>query len=260
MPKVLIEVCVDSLESGLSAHRGGADRIELAAGLSEGGVTPGPGTIRHLRELLRIPIHVLVRPRPGDFLYSSDEFEAMRRDVEFSRQWGADGVVFGILREDGSVDEGRTGELVTGARPMAVTFHRAFDVCADPFKAMETLVGLGVERILTSGQKATAELGAGLIAELVLRSKGRIAIMAGGGLNEGNVLRIVQNTGIREIHASARSAVESGMRHRNPDVSMGGQSGSSEYLIQAADPARIRAMRRALEEISSETLGSQEGC
>jgi copper homeostasis protein len=249
MPKILIEICVDSLESGLSAHRGGADRIELAAGLSEGGVTPGPGTIRHLREFLRIPIHVLVRPRPGDFLYSADEFEAMRRDVEFCRLWGADGVVFGILRENGSVDEERTGQLVSAAGPMAVTFHRAFDVCADPFKAMEALIGLGVKRILTSGQKATAELGAGLIAELVQHSKDRIAIMAGGGLNEENVLRIVQSTGIREIHASARAPVESRMVHRNTDVSMGGWSGSSEYAIQAADPSRIRAMRRALEGI-----------
>ena len=155
--RVCFETCVDSLEAALAAHRGGADRIELCAGLAEGGVTPGAGTIRHVRELLRIPVHVLVRPRPGDFLYSADEFEAMRRDVEFARQWGADGAVFGILLENGSVDEERTGELVSLARPMGVTFHRAFDVSSDPFRTMDALIALGVEKILTSGQKATAE-------------------------------------------------------------------------------------------------------
>jgi len=256
--RVLIEVCVDSLEAALAAHRGGADRIELCAGLAEGGVTPGPGTIRHVRELLRIPMHVLVRPRPGDFLYSSDEFEVMRRDVEFSRQWGADGVVFGMLHEDGSVDTERTEELISIARPMQVVFHRAFDVSSDPFGAMDVLIGLGVDRILTSGQKATAALGAGLIRELVLRSEGRIAIMAGGGLNEENARSTVESTGVREIHASARSLRESGMLHRNPDVRMGG-GGYSEYQTSLADPNRIRAMRRALEGIPSLTQGSYEG-
>jgi copper homeostasis protein len=248
--RVLIEVCVDSLEGALAAHRGGADRIELCAGLSEGGLTPGPGTIRHVRELLRIPVHVLIRPKPGDFLYSADEFEAMRRDVEFARQWGADGAVFGILREDGSVDEERTAELLSLARPMSVTFHRAFDVSSDPFRTMDVLIALGVERILTSGQKATAVLGADLIRELVLRSEGRIAIMAGGGLNEGNVRSTVERTGVREIHASGRSLRDSGMRHRNPDVHMG-VGGSSEYQLPIADPNRIRAMRRALEGVIS---------
>ena len=244
--RVLIEVCVDSLEAALAAHRGGADRIELCAGLAEGGATPGPGTIRHVRELLRIPVMVLVRPRPGDFLYSADEFEAMRRDVEFCRQWGADGAVFGVLAEDGAVDEERTGELVSLARPMQVTFHRAFDVSSDPFAAMEALVRLGVDRILTSGQKASAVQGSGLIRELVQRSEGRIAIMAGGGLDEENIRSVVEVTGVREVHASARSLRESGMRHRNPDVRMGA-AGSSEYRIPIADPGRIRAMRRALE-------------
>jgi copper homeostasis protein len=135
--RVCFETCVDSLEAALAAHRGGADRVELCAGLAEGGVTTGAGTIRHVRELLRIPVYVLVRPRPGDFLYSADEFEAMRRDVEFARQWGADGAVFGILLENGSVDEERTGELVSLARPMGVTFHRAFDVSSDPFRTMD---------------------------------------------------------------------------------------------------------------------------
>jgi copper homeostasis protein len=249
--RVCFEACVDSLEAALAAHRGGADRIELCAGLAEGGVTPGPGAIRHVRELLRIPVHVLVRPRPGDFLYSADEFEAMRRDVEFARQWGADGAVFGILRDDGSMDEERTGELVSLARPMRVTFHRAFDVSSDPFRTMDALIALGVERILTSGQKATAEQGADLIRELVRRSDGRIAVMAGGGLNEENVRAVVEKTGVREIHASARSLRESRMRHRNPDVHMGVGTGSSEYQMSIADPDRIRAMRRALEGIEA---------
>jgi copper homeostasis protein len=245
--RILFEACVDSIESARGALVGGADRVELCADLPAGGVSPGPGTIEVVRGLVRIPVHVLVRPRAGDFLYSQDEFEAMRGDVEFSKRCGADGVVLGILREDGTVDEDRMQTLVSLARPMRVTFHRAFDAVVDPFEAIETLVSLGVDRILTSGQAETAEKGADRIRDLVAKAGFRIVVMAGGGLHENNVRTVVDRTGVREVHAAARAARQSRMGFRNAALRLGGSSVDSEYTFLATDADRVRAMRRALE-------------
>jgi copper homeostasis protein len=238
---MLLEICAGSLYSALAAQAGGAHRIELCDNLDEGGTTPSPGTIRQAVNLLNIPVFVLIRPRAGDFLYSKEEFESMRDDIRFCKEHGAEGVVLGILKEDGSVDVERTDELVQLARPMQVTFHRAFDLAADPFRALEDIIGLGIERVLTSGQAATAIEGAALIKELIYRSAGRISIMPGSGINEYNVMEIIKLTGAGEIHASLRGPVKSGMRFQNDALNMG-KTGIDEYSRQETDPARVREM------------------
>src|SRR2546425_4990959 len=170
---VLVEACVDSVESALAAARGGAHRIELCANLVEGGTTPSAGTLAVCRARLEIPIFVLIRPRGGDFLYSAAELAVMLEDVRRAKETGAHGIVTGVLRADGEIDQDRTGELIAAARPLRVTFHRAFDVCRDAGRALETLIALGVERVLTSGQAATAPEGAEAIAGLVRRAAGQ---------------------------------------------------------------------------------------
>lgn len=243
---IIFEACVDSVESAVAAQEGGADRVELCADLLEGGCTPSAGTVKLARQRLGIRMHVIIRPRGGDFCYSGTEFQAMGMDVDFARESGADGVVIGILREDGTVDAQRTGELVRRARPMAVTFHRAFDMTGEPFAALEALVSLGIDRVLTSGQEATAFEGADLIAELVARAAGRIIIMPGGGITERNAPRIVARTGVREVHAAALSTVDGPMRYRNSRCFMGGELRPPEFGLSVTDPGRIRALAGAI--------------
>lgn len=240
----LIEVCVDSVESALAAQAGGADRVELCDNLFEGGTTPSAGSIVLARERLRIKLHVMIRPRGGDFLYSDLEFAIMQRDIETAKELGADGVVIGLLTADGDIDDSRTRELVKLSRPMSVTFHRAFDVARDPFDALETLIGIGIDRLLTSGQEASVAEGVELIAELVGRAAGRLIIMPGGGFSARNVERIVSRTGASEIHVAGFSRVESGMRHRNDRVFMGGELRPPEYSRPVTDPNMIQAFRR----------------
>lgn len=216
-----LEICAGSLTSALNAQKGGAHRVELCDNLNEGGTTPSPGMIIQAVKLLDIPVFVLVRPRPGDFLYSDEEFEAMKEDVLFCKGHEAKGVVLGILQADGSVDIERTGELVALARPMKVTFHRAFDRVTDPFMAMEDIISLGIERILTSGQATSALAGAELIEQLINKANNRIIIMPGSGITELNVSELITRTGAREVHASLRSPVESRMQYRNEFVNDG---------------------------------------
>jgi copper homeostasis protein len=244
--RIVFEACVDSVESAVAAQEGGADRVELCADLLEGGCTPSAGTVKLTRKRLTIGMHVIVRPRGGDFCYSEAEFQAMGIDVDLAREAGAEGVVIGILREDGTVDAERTGELVRRARPMAVTFHRAFDMPREPFEALEALVALGIERVLTSGQEATAFEGADLIAELVSRAAGRIIVMPGGGITERNAARIVARTGVREVHAASFSPVDGAMRYRNPRCFMGGELRPPEFGLSVTEAARIRALVGAL--------------
>jgi copper homeostasis protein len=241
----ILEICAGSLTSAIAAQKGGAGRIELCDNLSEGGTTPSPGIIRQAVKLLDIPVFVLVRPRPGDFLYSDEEFEAMKEDVLFCKEQGAAGIVTGILLADGSVDAERTAELAVLARPMQVTFHRAFDMTADPFKAMETIISLGIERILTSGQATNAIEGADLIAELVSLAENRIIIMPGGGIVESNVNKLIQKTGAKEVHASLRSAVESNMQFRNFEASMG-KPGQDEFFRMETDHERVRLVKNLI--------------
>ena len=245
---IIFEACVDSVESAVAAQEGGADRVELCADLLEGGCTPSAGTIRQARVRLSIGVHVIIRPRGGDFCYSETEFQTMSADVEFAKESGADGVVLGILTENGEVDTERTGELVRQARPLVVTFHRAFDMTREPFAALEALISLGIERVLTSGQEASVLEGAELIAELVARATGRIIVMPGGGITERNAAKIVARTGVREIHAAAFSSVDGPMRYRNTRCFMGGELRPPEFALSVTDPARIRGLVAAIRE------------
>lgn len=234
-----VEICVEGVQGCSAARAGGARRVELCAGLIEGGTTPSPGTLQRACQI-DVEVVALIRPRAGDFLYTEDELETMRLDVAFARDSGAAGVALGALTAEGEIDAQMTAELIGLARPMEVCFHRAFDMTLDPRAALETLTGLGVERVLTSGHAATADAGAKLIGELVQLAGDRIAVMAGGGVRAHNLARIVLATGVREVHCSARSAHQSAMSHRNPSVSMGGESGPGEYEHLITDPEVVR--------------------
>ncbi len=243
----LIEICVDSVGSAAAAQAGGADRVELCDNLIEGGTTPSAGAIALACEKLNIPVNVIIRPRGGDFCYSDIEFEVMKRDISAAKDLGANGIVIGILLPDGRVDEARTRELIRLARPMSVTFHRAFDMTRDPFEALESLIALGVDRVLTSGQEATAAKGIELIGRLVERAGDRISIMACGEIREENARRIVAETGAREIHFTAFVEKESEMEYRNQRVYMGNEL-CPEYVNKMADAGKIAGVIRAVEE------------
>lgn len=246
LTETIIEVCANSVESAMAAQAGGARRVELCDNLYEGGTTPSHGCILAARRRLEIDLYVIIRPRGGDFLYDELEYEIMREDVLRAKALGVDGVVFGLLTSDGAVDAERVRELTELARPLGATFHRAFDMTANPFDALEALIDCGVDRILTSGQRNAAPDGADLIAELVQRARGRIGVMAGGGVREENARALIERTGVREIHLSGRKRVESAMRYRNPDVSMGGLPGIPEYATDVTDAARVRAVLDAI--------------
>jgi len=215
-----LEVCVDSIESAIASDRGGADRIELCSCLAEGGVTPSPGVIATVLDQVALGVFVMIRPRTGDFCYSSAEFRAMEQDILAAKQQGADGVVFGIVLEDGRIDVARTQRLIEIARPLKVTFHRAFDASRDLSEALEDLVRAGVDRVLTSGGEQNVDLGRSKIADLNRQAGGRIVVMPGGGITEKNVRQLLSETGAREIHASLRTAVPSPMNHRNERIAM----------------------------------------
>ncbi len=242
-----IEICANSLESALNAQLAGADRVELCAGIPEGGTTPSFGTIIHARELLTTTgLNVIIRPRGGDFLYSSHELDIMFDDIRAAREVGVDGVVFGCLDAEGNVNMEVMKILVEAAGDMSITFHRAFDMCRNPRRALEDIIDLGIDRILTSGAQATAEHGIPLLKSLVDQADGRIIIMPGCGINAGNIRRIAEETGAEEFHFSARSAVESGMAFRNPTASMGGIVHIDEYKTEVTDPGLVKAAIDAL--------------
>lgn len=241
----LLEICVDSVEGCVAAAEGGADRLELCAGLVEGGTTPSAGTLAFALEKVRIPIVVLVRPRRGDFLYCTLELETMRRDVLTAKAAGAAGVAIGALERDGTVSRYAVRTLVNAARPMSVTFHRAFDHVLDPLRALETLVELGVERVLTSGGAATAPEGVERIAELVEAARGRVTVVAGGGVRPENVRALVRKTGVSEVHATARVLVPSGMEHR-PETPRFDAEPVEAWQLLATRAERVRALRSAL--------------
>ncbi len=240
----LLEVCIDSVEGVIAARDGGADRVELCDNLVEGGTTPSAGTIEVARAQEGIGLMVMIRPRGGDFLYSALEFEVMKQDITVAKDLGADGVVFGLLNSGGTVDDGRVAELIAAARPMEVTFHRAFDMTRDLHEALESLTELGVDRILTSGGRATAPEGAPLIAELVQRTaeSGPEApvIMPGCGIREHNIRELLARTGAREVHFSSGESIESAMEYRNDSCLMGGAE-SSEYSRKVTSLERVKA-------------------
>ena len=238
--RIRVEACVDSIESALAAARGGAHGMELCANLVEGGTTPSAGTLAVCRERVDIPIFVLIRPRGGDFLYSTAEFTVMLEDIRRAKQAGAHGIVTGALRADGEIDADRTHELIGAARPLRVTFHRAFDVCRDAGRALETLIALGADRVLTSGQAATAPEGVEVIARLVRQAAGRITILPGGGITEDNVAALVRATGVTEVHLTGAVARQSAMTFRAPEVAIGSAAPRSEYEWNVTDAERIQ--------------------
>lgn len=247
MNHYLFEVCANSVESCLAAQAGGADRVELCAGIPEGGTTPSYGDIATARELLtHTRLHVIIRPRGGDFLYTPLEQRIMLKDIENARRLGADGVVFGCLTPEGDIDIALMKQLLEAAQGMSVTFHRAFDVCRQPKQALETLIQLGCHRILTSGAQPTAEQGIPLLKELQAQASGRIILLAGCGVNENNIARIASETGIREFHFSAREQLTSGMQFRNEAVSMGGTVCIDEYSRPVTTAERVRKTISAL--------------
>ncbi len=225
------EICANGVESCIAAQEGGADRVELCAGIPEGGTTPSYGEIKIARRVLTTTrLHVIIRPRGGDFLYSPLELERMAADIDMARELGADGVVFGCLRSDGSLDTEANTMLMQHAKGMSVTFHRAFDRCAHPHQVLEELISQGFDRILTSGQQPTALEGTPLLKELHEQAKGRIILLAGCGVNEQNIATIAQATHIHEFHFSARTAVKSQMQFSNPDVYMGAKDADEDTL------------------------------
>lgn len=228
------EICANSVASCIAAQEGGADRVELCAGIPEGGTTPSYGMIHTARESIHIGLNVIIRPRGGDFLYDNLEISQMRQDIITAIELGADGLVFGCLTPEGNVDKAKMKELMEAAGNTPVTFHRAFDHTSDPFKAMEDIIDLGCCRILTSGCRPSAYHGAENIAELVRRAQNRIIIMPGCGIREENIREIAEITGAKEFHFSAREASESGMKFRNPLVAMGTEDDPYGCMVTTA--------------------------
>ncbi|WP_421874782.1 copper homeostasis protein CutC [Marinoscillum sp.] len=241
-----LEVCIDSVKSALAAQEGGANRVELCDNLVEGGTTPSAGMIRLVREKIQIGLQVMIRPRGGDFLYTKEEFEVMKLDIQIAKDLGADGVVFGLLNPDGSVDKERCDELIALARPMNITFHRAFDMVKDPIKSLEDLIELGIDRVLTSGLEPDVISGKSMLKKLVEQADGRIIVLAGGGVRLHNVQELIAATGVPEIHVSGRKTQESAMTFRNEKVQMGALA-SQEYIHKVADEGVIREFVRLIQ-------------
>lgn len=217
--KLLIEICVDNIESAFIAQKGGADRIELCSALSTGGLTPSKGMIEYAVSHLKIPVFVLIRPRSGDFLYSSSEFNVMKSDIFTAKVAGAAGIVLGMLNSDGTVDTCRMKEVMELCSPMMVTFHRAFDMVKEHFSALEQIIELGCNRILTSGGAVQATIGSPIISELVQKAGQRIIIMPGSGINEKNFAELVEATGCNEYHLSASGIYNGKMKYENSQLS-----------------------------------------
>jgi copper homeostasis protein len=240
----LLEICLESVESAIAAERGGAQRVELCADLLEGGTTPSAGTIRATRERVSIGINVMIRPRGGDFLYSDVEFASMRHDIEIAKSLGADGIVLGLLKPDGTVDVERTRELVALAGPLPVTFHRAIDVTPDLPAALEAIISTGATRVLTSGGMSSVANAVPVVRGLVEQAKDRIVIMPGCGIRPENIVEIARGTGARELHIALNEPVESGMTWRKPGIPMGGVEDREFVTFTTPDSAVRSAVER----------------
>ncbi len=245
---MVLEICVDSVDSAVSASNGGADRLELCSDLLEGGITPSAGLIRAVRDRVAIEMYVMIRPRGGDFVYSDCELDVMAADILEAKQLGVDGVVLGLLTSDGSVDMANTARLVELAAPLPVTFHRAIDMSRNIEAACEDIISCGAHRILTSGGRQTAQQGAATIAELVKMGASRVRIMAGSGIRPGNVAELAKATGAQEFHASLRKGAPSPVTYRNEHVSMGSIDGA-EFMRYHVLEADVAALREALDKI-----------
>jgi copper homeostasis protein len=237
-----IEVCLESIASVLAAEQGGADRVEFCADLFEGGTTPSLGAFKTARSRSSIAMNVMIRPRGGDFCYSDLEFEAMKEDVRLFREAGCDGIVFGILTADGQIDVQRSAELIALARPCSVTFHRAFDMTVDASRSLETLIDLGVDRVLTSGMEATVGEGVQTLRSLVEQAGDKIIVMPGCGITERNFASIHQQVGAKEYHVFLPGTYESSMAFRPDHIYMGGMLRQPEFSISHTDPARVKTI------------------
>jgi copper homeostasis protein len=242
-----IEIVVYNLESAMNAQRGGANRIELCDNPGEGGTTPSLGMIETVRQKTNLDLFVMIRPRGGDFHYSNEEFEVMKKDIMAAKRAGADGVVFGMLNPDGTMDTQRCKELVQIAKPMGTTCHRAIDMVRDMNAALEDCIGCGFDRILTSGGKPKAIEGVDMIEKLKSQADGRISIMPGSGVNENNVQEIIRKTGVTEIHFSATVNRDSKMIFRNSAIAAMGDDGGNEFLVRTVSVDRVLEMRRLAE-------------
>ena len=238
----LIEIATSDFLTTKSAVEGGADRIELCANLAEGGTTPSYAHIKKCKESFSIPIFPIIRPRGGDFLYTKDEFEIMRNDIKLCKELGCEGIVIGLLNMDGTIDMTRTSELIDLAYPLEVTFHRAFDRCKDPFVAVEELIEIGCQRILTSGQKPAVSEGVDLIAELNEKAEDRIIILPGSGVRKDNIKMLAEKTGCIEFHSSLRGKARSSMQFIHPAFANSEESYSNNEI----SPDEVRALRNAL--------------
>ena len=238
----IIEIATSDFLTTKSAVEGGADRIELCANLAEGGTTPSYAHIKKCREAFSIPLFPIIRPRGGDFLYTKDEFEIMKNDIKLCKELGCEGIVIGLLNMDGTIDMTRTSELIELAYPLEVTFHRAFDRCKDPFVALEELIEIGCQRILTSGQKPTVSEGVDLIAELNKKADDRIVILPGSGVRKDNIKMLAEKTGCIEFHSSLRGKTKSSMQFIHPAFADSAESYSNNEI----SPDEVRALRNAL--------------
>jgi copper homeostasis protein len=246
----VLEICVDSVESAIAAERGGARRIELCGDLFEGGITPSPGLLDLVRHRVGIDVFAMIRPRGGDFYYTDEEFAIMKADIEHVKELGADGVVLGILDADGYVDVERTRELVELARPLPVTFHRAVDMSVDFTDSLERIAQTGAQRVLTSGGKRRVVDSIADISDAIQRTRGRLTIMAGGGLNPENIRAVAQGTGATEYHASLNTAVPSPVRYRHDSLFLGADL-DREYMRYVVREEDVRALREGLEEVDN---------
>ncbi|MEI7596891.1 MAG: copper homeostasis protein CutC [Bacteroidota bacterium] len=247
--KYLLEVCAASIESAINAQKAGAVRIELCSALSEGGLTPSFGLIKQARELLKIDINVLIRPRAGDFFYSAAEFEVIKQDIIFAKNAGANGIVIGLLLPSGKVDVKRMKELVKLAKPLPITFHRAFDMCDNFGEALEDLISLGCVRILTSGGGVSAINTINQLKFLVKKADERIIIMPGAGITDENIAIIAKETKATEFHASGKTKVFSKMLYRNENAYMGTEALQSEYTHLESGYEQIKRLVDVLEEL-----------
>lgn len=241
----ILEICCDSLVSALNAQAGGADRIELCTNLAQGGTTPSAATIKLAKKYLDIPVYVLIRPRKADFCYTETEFEVMLENIQIAKSLEADGVVAGILLKNGDIDLERTRLLIAAAQPLAFTFHRAFDMSREPLVALEQLIDLGIENILTSGLQASAIGGKVMLKKLVKQANSRIHIMAGGGIRPHNIQELLAIEGLCHFHASAKSTVYSQMEFKGV-TNMGSEDLSSEFCWEEVNLATVREMKSAL--------------
>lgn len=255
---MVLEICTESAESAIAAEGGGADRVELCADLLEGGITPSSGLIATVRAQVAIDIFVMIRPRGGDFCYSEQEFALMQEEIRRVRDLGVDGLILGVLDEDAAVDVARTRTLVEMAAPLPVTFHRAIDMTPDPVAALEDVIETGARRVLTSGGAPRVMEGLPVLARMVEAAGDRITVMAGGGITLKTVHTLTHATGVREVHASLRTAVPSPVRFRKEGVAMG-EVRDREYVRRVTQEASVRAMREVLQRVVKESSSRADG-